>query len=327
VNLDLARVITRALEISWRHRWLWVLGVFGGGGGTLAGLRAVPFGGRDQGADNAAATVSQVEALLAHNSWIVGLVVGAVVLVVVVAFLFSCVAVPGAIWAGLNLDGGREVGLGMAWREGLRRFGPFLRLNLLRLLIGLLLAAPAAVSGLSLLGSLGSGRVHLVGSVLLLVVSLLFSVAGSILLAVALVWSERLIVISGAGALSSMRQSWWLVRRALVDTVLFAVLMGFLAGAIGLGVTAAAVVVALPGIVAALVGFSTVGPLFLAGVGWIAIMGLAVLLIGGGFVGALVQVAYALACRDLCRRHGIEVVATLAAAGPPPASSQPVPVA
>jgi hypothetical protein len=325
VNLDLGRIISRAFEISWRHKWLWLLGLFvGGGGGTLGGFRGFTVSrGRDGG--SVAETVSQLQAFLAQNSWIVLVVLGALGLVVLLTFLFSCVAVPAAIWAALNLDAGREVRLGQAWSQGLRRFGPFFRLNFLRLLVALVLAAPVALSGLLLVRSLASGYGPVAGSVVLLVLSSLLFFGGSLLVSVALVWSDRLIVLSGAGALGSMRQSWWLVKRAFVDTLLFAVLMGMLAGFFGLGVALAALLVSVPGVVAAVVGFSSAGPVFIAGVAWIVVVGLGVLLIGGGFVGSLVQVAYALACRDLCRRHGIQVVESLASDTPPPVASQAVP--
>ncbi|HEY8741280.1 MAG TPA: hypothetical protein VIN56_11875, partial [Candidatus Dormibacteraeota bacterium] len=32
MTFDLGRVISRAFGITWRHRWLWLLGVFGGAG-------------------------------------------------------------------------------------------------------------------------------------------------------------------------------------------------------------------------------------------------------------------------------------------------------
>jgi hypothetical protein len=326
VTLDLAHIITRAFEISWRHKWLWLLGVFGGGGGAFAGVRGFPAGRSGQGGGNGAATASQLQAFLAQNLWIIALVAVAVALVVVLTFLVSCVAVPASIWAAINLDAGREVRLGQAWREGLRRFGPIFRLGLLRLLIMLALASPAIVAGLLLLGSLSGGFTPEAGGLVLLVVlGLLLFVAGALLVAVALAWSERLVVLSGAGALAAVRQSWWLVRRAFLDTILFAVLMGLLAGVLGIGVGLAAAMVSVPGIVAAVVGWASQGPLLVAGIGWIVILGLAVLLIGGGFVGSVVQVAYALACRDLCRRHGIPLLEPLPAIDPPPAAAQPLP--
>ena len=155
--------------------------------------------------------------------------------------------------------------------------------------------------------------------------SLLFFLVGALLVAVALVWADRLIVLTGDGALASMRRSWWLVRHAFVDTLLFAVLMGLLAGFLGLAIGLAAILVSLPGIIVAVAGFSSGGPLLVAGAAWIVVFGLAVLLIGGGFVGSLVQVAYALACRDLCRRLGIRLVESLASIGPPPIAAQAVP--
>ena len=325
MTLDLAAIISRTFEISWRHKWLWLLGVFGGGGAGFGGLRAFPMGGGRRAPGQAAATMAQFQSFISDNAWILAVVAGGFLVIAVVVLLFSCVAVPGSIWAALNLDAGRQVGAGQAWRYGLRRFGPFLRLYVLRLLIGLVLLTPVGIAVALIVASVGHGGGALAVSILLLVLVIFVFVVATLLVSVALVWAERLIVIGNLGAIAAMRQSWWLVRRSLVDTVLFAVVLGLLAGVIGIGVTVVSALVALPGIVLAIAGFSSGGVLFIAGAAWVVVAGLGALLLGGGFVGSLVQVAYALACRDLCRRHGLEIAPDLAAAPGPSPAAQPAP--
>jgi hypothetical protein len=46
--------------------------------------------------------------------------------------------------------------------------------------------------------------------------------------------------------------------------------------------------------------------LLIAGITWVLILGGGVELIGAGFLGALTQVGYALAARDLVANHGLQ---------------------
>ena len=146
-------LLRRAAEIAWRHRWLWLLAFLAGeaGGGlpgasrgfnlpvnSPAGFGAGGFGGNGQAApspDGAAIT----QWLGDHAGLLVAIAV-ALLLLYVVLFIVSCIAVAAAIRGVDEIEAGRTGGLGRAWGLGVARFGPVLRLRLLLLLLGVLAA-------------------------------------------------------------------------------------------------------------------------------------------------------------------------------------------
>ena len=303
MSLDLGRILSRTYSICWRHKWLWILGALGGTGGFTFNGRFIP-GGPGGSAD-------QVTALIRDNLWLIVLVVALVLLVALVVFLFGCVAVPACVWAGLTLDAGRPAALGAAWRQGSRRFWVYLRLSLLRFLIGMGVVAAVVVLGaigLAVYGAAGNASL-----VVLIPLGVLLIFAFGILvltLNVLLVWSDRTALILGVGAIDAIRSSVWLTRHNKLDTVIFAIVFGLVTGLTGLGVFLVAALVASPGVVLLAVGLlGGPGILLVAGLAWVVLLGLPAAVVGSGLVGSLVQVGYALACRDLCLRWGLEVVA------------------
>jgi hypothetical protein len=304
MTLDLGRIIGRSFSMCWRHRWLWLLGVFGGGGFGLRGSFSGPGNGRDSGS-----TSAQVQAFLNEWLWLIVLVVVVLVVITLVTFLLSCVAVPAATWAGLKLDAGESTTLGGAWRAGVSRFWVYLRLSLLRgaIAVGtLLLGALLVLVGVAIFATTGAGSLWvLIPLGLVLVLALIVTLA---VLGFLFAWSDRMPVLLGVGAVYALRTSARLARRFWGDTLLFAIVMGVIAFALGLGVLLAAIIASVPGAVVILAGLGANSTLVIGiGVVLVTLLGGAVFLAGGGFTGSLVQVAYAMACRDLCLAGGLEL--------------------
>lgn len=305
MTFDLGRVLSRAFSISWRYRWLWLLGVFGGAGagGNFGTGNAGQGGGRGSNA--------QASQFVGDHVGLILLAILLVVVIVLVAFVISCIAVPASIWAGLQLDAGHEVGLRMAWREGRRRFWRYLRLSLLKALIavGVIMVALVVVllgGGIYAVGGTLTIPILVVGGLLLF----LALIVALFLLGFGLLWSDRMLVILDVGAVESIRTGWSLVRHEKLNSVIFSVVFGVIKFMIWLGVLLAAFVVAIPGIVLVVIYFSgSGGPVLLAIIGfaWLVVFGLGALLIGSGYVGALNQVGYAIAARDLAIGKGMPV--------------------
>ncbi|MDP9325810.1 MAG: hypothetical protein M3O87_04640 [Candidatus Dormibacteraeota bacterium] len=319
MSLDLGRVLGRTFSLTWRHKWLWLLGVFGGGGGI--GFRdnfSVPTSSRN---GPLPFTQDQLNVFLHDWGWLIIAVVVALVLIALVGFVVTCIAVPASTWAALALDAGEPATLGLAWRQGLRRFWVYFRLYLLRLLISLAVVTVAGL--LVILGVLifaGAGPASLWILIPLGIVLVLALIVASLVLAFLFAWSERTPIVLGVGAVDALRTSAHLARRAWADTLLFAVIMGVIATLIGLGVVVVAAVVAIPGVFISLAGLGANSSVIIgAGVLWVVLLGGAVFLVGGGYVGSLVQVSYAMACRDLCLSRGMELSPDipLPAAAPP----------
>jgi hypothetical protein len=306
LTLDLARLITHAFSIATRHRWLWFLGAFGGvaGGYNFGGAPSA------RSARVRAVTPDQVRQFLSDHLAVILSVIALLLVIALLAFVISCVAVPASIWAGLELDAGRPVGLRDAWREGRSRFGRFLQLALLKAAIGL--AIVAVVLALVFVG-IAIYRAGGVATVVVLALAgaLLFIavVVASVVLRLALTWSDRLLVILELDAVDAVRASWWLFKHSKLDTVVFGVVLYVVRLAISVVIALLAGIAAIPGIVMVFGYFgsnqATVG-LLIAGITWVLILGGGVELIGAGFLGALTQVGYALAARDLVASHGLQ---------------------
>jgi hypothetical protein len=294
VTLDLGKVVSRAFSITWRHRWLWLLGVFGGGGlGGRASFNSGPTPGN--GGDLARFLGEHVGLVLAA--------IGLLLVIALVSFLVSCVAIPASIWAGLQLDAGRQTGLGAAWRAGRHRFWAYFRLALLKALLGFAVLSVFGILvavGVAVYAAGGPGTLPLLVPVgVLLVFALVATVA---VLTLGLLWSDRLLVILGLGAVDSMRAGWQLFRHNKLNTVVLAVVVGAIGLGISIAVAVAAAVVSIPGIVILVVYFTGSGGSSLLAIGgftWVILLGGGTLLVGAGFVGAFSQVAFALAARDL----------------------------
>ncbi|HEV1998015.1 MAG TPA: hypothetical protein VGR61_07800 [Candidatus Dormibacteraeota bacterium] len=306
MTLDLGRLVGRAFAISWHHRWLWFLGVFGGVG---VGLNLNPGVGGNFGSRRGAGQFGQF--LSDH----VALIVGAAALLVaiaLVAFVVSCVAVPASIWATLELDAGREVRLGAAWRAGRSRFWRYLRLALLKSLIGMVVIALAG-----LLVALGFGAYRAGGDatlpllVLGAVLLAFLMIALLVVVGLGLTWSDRLLVILELGAVDSIRAGWWLFKRSKLDTIVLGIVFYVVRLMISIGIALVAGLVSIPGILMVVSYFATqqaaVG-LMIAGIVWIVVLGGAVELVGAGFTGALYQAGYAMAARDLSFSRGLQEV-------------------
>ena len=305
MTLDLGRLVARAFSIAWHHRWLWFLGVFGGVGAGYNLGSVAPRGNFRGGVAGA-----QPGRFLADH---VGLILAVAVVfaaIVLVAFIVSCIAIPASIWAGLELDAGREVRLRTAWLEGRARFGRYLGLALLKLAIGVLVLAAAAgfvAIGVAIYRAGGNATVALLvlGGLLLF----LGLVAVLILINLGLTWSDRLLVILELGALDSVRASWWLFKRSKLDTVVFGIALWVVRAVLALVIAVVAGIAALPGIFLVVGAFQSSQAsvwLLIAGLTWIFIVGGGIELAGAGFLGALTQVGYAMAARDLCFSRGLQ---------------------
>jgi hypothetical protein len=311
VILNLGGIISRTFALSWRHKWLWVLGVFGGAEGGFSFRGNFGTSGRSS---------QQVGDFIRDN---LPLILGAAAVVAVVAialFLVSCIAVPASIHAALKLDGGQPVSLGSAWSYGLTRFWAFLRLQLLKLAITLLVALIVGLLvGAGILVFAAMGPISLAFLIPLAIVVVLAVIAVAIVLGLGLAWSDRTLVLLHLGAVDSIRSSWWLFTKHKLDTFVFALLMGLILFGIGLAILLGAVILAIPGGVLLGIGIASHGlTLEIIGVVLLVLLAGVFLIVGAGYAGSLVQVSYALACRDLCVARGLPLAPEHATTPPAP---------
>src|SRR5215208_4768245 len=151
--MDYSRLVRDAWALTWRHKFLWVLGFFAGGGtGSCAGNglsqgwpsrddMATP--GRRQSRDDV--TWGDFTDWLGDNIELVLVLAAIAGVLLLVLSLIHFVAAGGLIRAISELLQDRPVTLGQAWSTGTRFFWRFLGLALLQLPLWLVVFGPLTI--------------------------------------------------------------------------------------------------------------------------------------------------------------------------------------
>jgi hypothetical protein len=210
-------LVSSAARITWRHPYLWLLGLLGGGGGLF-------FTGFYQRLP----PVSDPDLVLA------ALVEGLQLMYTTIAFLVSCVAGGTLARAVAEHDAGRPFRLGWAMQAGLRAFPAVLVVQLPMFFAGTLgvaalglvvLVVTAAMPAMDTVGTL----VTIVGGLNLLLGLLGVAVMASLLVTLA----TRAVVLEQRGPVRALARAWSLLGRHLSSLIvawLVAVLLALLPG-------------------------------------------------------------------------------------------------
>ena len=247
--MNYAELLTRALAISWRHRYLWLLALLSGEA-AMSGLQNVQGApGRQNGASPvfAGGRGSELTAWLAAHAALLWGAAIAFALVLIMLLLVSAVANGAVVRAAAEHDGERRFGLRPAWRAGVQTFWPVLRIKLLS--IAVVFATLIAVGSLALLafaaaraGNAGLAIAAGAGAGLLFLLAIPFWIVFS----VAVLLAVRGIVLDGNRPLAALGGAFALIRRRL-GRVALVWLLAAAAGIVGgIGVAIAVLVVALP---------------------------------------------------------------------------------
>lgn len=311
--MNYEEILTRALRIAWRHKYLWLLALFAGEGVGL-GMTGLPrSSGRPSAGHRAAmpasaASWSQVGAWMSGHAWLLAGAGLAAALVLIVFVLVSAVANSALVRAAAEHDDERPFELRQAWRAGVSTFRPMLRLKVTAALVYL---GALAVIGSSVLAAVSAGMAHAVG---LAVAAAL--VAGLLVLAaiptlavfqVAVLLAARAIVLDGRRTADALRAGFALIRRRLGRVALVWLLVGVVSIVLGVAVWIALAVVAVPLAGVVIAGYLA-GGIPVAGV-VAAVLGLTWLLVALGLlagVSAYTSIAWTLAYR----RFDLEPVPT-----------------
>ena len=226
--MDFGEVLGRAWKIIWKHKILWVFGIFagcergGGGGGGNSGYRFNAAGGQGSypGAEQ---FFNQVGNWIEAHWWVIILFVLAVLVLVIIGILLGTIGRIGLIKGTVKADGGAEhLGFAELWNGSLPFFW---RVFLLALIVGL--AAFILVLMLIVLGfgaavlTFGFGLICLIPLFCVLVVALWF--AGLVVQ-----FAEMAIVIENLGIMDGVRRGWDVVKRnigpALIMWLILAVI-------------------------------------------------------------------------------------------------------
>jgi hypothetical protein len=239
--MDYGAILTRAWQITWRWKMLWILGF-------LAALASgVPSSDLNYTFDGSEQIFSQYPALP-------GLLVGLICLGFILGIVFWVLSVMarGGLIAGVaQVEDTGDTTLARAWRVGQRRFWTLFGISILTaipLILGfivalvLVLVTTGGLVGLTrLTDSAETGAILAsIGGVLFCVVPLC---CGMIVLGIVLeqirVYAERAAILEGLGWVDAFRRGWQVLRSNLGPTIIYWIIflvLGLIIGAIALAV-------------------------------------------------------------------------------------------
>jgi hypothetical protein len=286
--MNYGEIFSRALAISWRHKYLWLLALFAGEGAAFS-LPNFQSSARGQGSTRFAPPTMSTEQLTAWLSahaallWTAGITLA---IVVIALFLLSAVMNGALVRASAEHDAERPFGLGAAWSAGVSRFWPVLGLKVFTLVV--FAAVAIVIGGLGLIavaGAFSHNAALAVASGLTAGLLLLVAIPFAIVFQVAVLLGVRAIVLDGKRPLEGLASGFQLIRRRLgrVALVWLLILVAGLVAGVGAGIAVVIVGLPLAGLVAAAY-FAGGIPL---AVGFGIVLGAAWLLVAAALAGAV----------------------------------------
>lgn len=248
--MDIGATISRAINITFKHRVLWVLGFLAAlsGSGASSNVNFQVPGGDFSGTGTGGGMSPEMQRffdMLQQNSGLIFAGVAGlfcvILLISLVLWVISIIAHGGLIGAVDQIERDGSVTFGQAWRVGVAKFWRLLGLNILLALplivlgiivavliggslVGLIAAAAGAEGQLSdsQAAGLASG-----GFAVLCIGGAFACIAGiySILVAALTTFGERAIVLDNTGVMDGIRKGWDVFRNNLGNIILLAILM------------------------------------------------------------------------------------------------------
>jgi hypothetical protein len=289
MNFNFGEVLTRAWQIVWKHKILWVFGIFaacsrgngggsgggGGGGGGGTGPGGQPFPQLQQ-------TFDQIGQWINDNPWIVVVLVILGLILFVLAIFLGTIGRVGLIRGTYQAEHGAErLVFGELFSGSMPYFWRVLGLSVLIFLIFLLIFAPLVLFGVL---TAGVGFVCLIPLICILI-PVGFAVT------VVIEQANAAIVLENLGIGDGLRKGWDVVRNNIGPMVGLALILFIGAAVIGFIFAIPIIVSVVPLIVGA--ASNNTSPI------WIAVVCCAlyfpVLLVLNGILTAYIQTVWALA--------------------------------
>ena len=233
--MNYGRLIRRSLDLTFRYRFLWVLGLFAfNTGGTCTPSFNLPdFDvGAPRGPVEAGPLPAGLERIfadavrwLAQNPGVILLAAASILVLSLLFVVLSVIAQGGMARATTELALGRASSLGRAWRGGLALFWRFVGLWLVLLALGiaamLVIAAEVGLVVVGVQATSGVTRAVLIAiAVLLGLATMLAAFAAIVGITVVTNFAQRAIALEELGPLSALAAGYRLVRRNLGESAI-----------------------------------------------------------------------------------------------------------
>jgi len=252
--MDYSRLISDAWRVTWRYKYLWILGLFAAQGGGCSGTAnfntsSFRLPGSDQDPLGMIADLQQ----WAQSHWVfIGALLAGLVALAFVFFVISIIATAGLI-AGVDDAAGRhpEARLGAAWHRGLacfwRLLGMWILVGLIVLVvIAILVAIFVVPMGISAANNRDVGGAGVVAAVLIGIVMFFALVPVAIALNIVMEWAARALVLENTGVVASLARGWRLFRTNIGPSLLVWLISIVLSIGAGIAIAVVAFAAAIP---------------------------------------------------------------------------------
>ncbi len=246
--MDFGKVLSRAWEITWRWKVLWIFGFLASlGQGWGGGGSSYSFDSQDFNAESWGQGIP--EAFWAAMGGVVLALICALFVLAIIIWIVSIIA-RGALIAGVaQVEDEEQTSFRRAWDVGFRRFWTLFGLSVLAALpILILVLAGMVLFGLGIAGGIGLMDVQEAAGIgTIVTVSLLFGCflcCGLVVLGIVLeqirVYGERAAILEGLGWIDAFKRGWQVIRDNLGPTIVLWVIfvvLELIIAAISIGLT------------------------------------------------------------------------------------------
>jgi hypothetical protein len=232
MNFNFGEVLTRAWQIIWKHKVLWIFGIFAGcgrgGGGGSGGTGGGGTGPGNQPFPELERTMNQLGLWISDNPWIVAVFVLLVLVLVILSIFLGTIGRIGLIRGTYGAEAGAErLNFGEVFSESTPYFWRVFGLSLLIFLIALVVFIPLVLGGtLFSAFTAGIGLLCLLPLICLLV-PLLWA------LSVVIEQANVAIVLENLGIADGFRRGWDVVRANLGPIIVLALIIFIGSGVVG----------------------------------------------------------------------------------------------
>ena len=291
-NFNFGEVLTRAWQIIWKHKVLWIFGILascarGGGGGSSGGggnsgyqtgSGDSPFSG-----DKIERVMNQVGTFLENNWWII---IAVIVGIFLLSFVFYFLGMMGriALIKGVSQadKGAESLSFGELWAESMPFFWRVFGLNFLIGLAFLVLFIPLVIFGIV---TAGIGFLCLI-PLLCIMVPLSWVVMAIIEQA------QNAIVLEDLNMLDGFKRGWEIVKANAVPIIIMMLILGVGSGIIGVIIALPIIIAVVPAVIGMAVSQQTLTPFYIAAACCVAYF--PVLLFFNGVLTAYIQASWTL---------------------------------
>jgi len=271
--MDYGKIIETGFSQAWKHKTLWIFGLFvSGGSGLFLRFRSDFWPGRGDFSHVLKRGLWPDISFLDINPLIIFFLAVVVLFLVCILFCLAVISIGALIDAARCLKENREYRFGSSLKAGLKKFWSLLGITILTLIIG-----GAAVIILVLMG-VAAFVIHIVLGFLSLVFLIPLLMAAIFVMTITAALAERIIVIENKPVFDSIEESFALWKKRFGSSLLYALIYLGISIAVGLCALVIFIMILTPFIA---IGFFNIWAAIFLGVPVIIL----VLLVVNGFTG------------------------------------------